>query len=113
MAFGLFHIAGQGHTLRLFTCKQASTSKVSESGASVEHISFQLSIECFLFVLLQVTLEEVRPGESPDGLTLGVTATSPDALPNDSPATLEHIPETWHASKVRYHLSSFIMLLYP
>ena len=45
----------------------------------------------------QVTLEEVRPGESPDGLTLGVTATSPDGLaPDDSPATLEHIPETWH-----------------
>lgn len=42
-------------------------------------------------------MEEVRPGESPDGLTLGVTATSPDGLaPDDSPATLEHIPETWH-----------------
>ncbi|CAK9051372.1 NHR domain-containing protein [Durusdinium trenchii] len=44
----------------------------------------------------EVTLDEVRPGESPDGLTLGVTATAPDALPlNNSPATVEHIPETW------------------
>ena len=44
---------------------------------------------------MQVTLDEVRPGESPDGLTLGVTATAPDALPlNNSPATVEHIPET-------------------
>eukprot|EP00434_Breviolum_minutum_P014872 symbB.v1.2.013111.t1/scaffold921.1/size152096/7 len=50
---------------------------------------------CRAGAYFEVTLEEVRPGESPDGLTLGVTATSPDALPNDSPATLEHIPETW------------------
>eukprot|EP00435_Cladocopium_sp_Y103_P028366 s1320_g7.t1 len=51
---------------------------------------------CRAGAYFEVTLEEVRPGESPDGLTLGVTATSPDGLaPDDSPATLEHIPETW------------------
>ena len=56
----------------------------------------------------QVTLEEVRPGESPDGLTLGVTATSPDGLaPDDSPATLEHIPETWHGG---HGMRSYVFL---
>ena len=43
-----------------------------------------------------MVLEEVRSGDNPDGLTLGVTATSPDALPADELFdTLEHIPETW------------------
>ena len=47
----------------------------------------------------QVTLEELRPGDSPDGLTLGVTTTAPDDL-DESPATAEHIPETWPAHQV-------------
>lgn len=43
-------------------------------------------------------MEEVRPGDSCDGLTLGVTTTAPDDLV-ESPATCEHIPKTflpWH-----------------
>ncbi|CAE7470379.1 unnamed protein product [Symbiodinium sp. CCMP2456] len=42
----------------------------------------------------EVALEEVRPGESPDGLTVGVTTTAPDDVAT-APQTAEHIAETW------------------
>ncbi|CAE7032023.1 Neurl4 [Symbiodinium natans] len=45
-------------------------------------------------VYFEVALEEVRPGESLDGLTVGVTTTHPEDVTN-VPATAEHISETW------------------
>lgn len=42
----------------------------------------------------EVELEEIRPEETFDGLTVGVTATPPDQVLS-TPATAEHIPETW------------------
>eukprot|EP00439_Symbiodinium_sp_Y106_P073664 s2761_g13.t3 len=42
----------------------------------------------------EVALEEVRPGESPDGLTVGVTTTAPDDVAT-APQTAEHIADTW------------------
>ncbi|CAE7876372.1 unnamed protein product [Symbiodinium necroappetens] len=42
----------------------------------------------------EVALEEVRPGESPDGLTVGVTTTAPDDVAT-VPQTAEHIADTW------------------
>ncbi|CAE7029568.1 unnamed protein product [Symbiodinium sp. CCMP2592] len=42
----------------------------------------------------EVALEEVRPGESPDGLTVGVTTTPPDDVAA-VPQTAEHIADTW------------------
>ncbi|CAE8586723.1 unnamed protein product [Polarella glacialis] len=44
----------------------------------------------------EVVLDELRPGECFDGLTVGVTATDPASLADeDPPGTAEHIPETW------------------
>lgn len=42
----------------------------------------------------EVELEEVRSEEMPDGLSLGVTATPPEAV-QEIPATAEHVPQTW------------------
>jgi len=43
----------------------------------------------------EVELEEIRPEEMPDGLTVGVTATGPAAAARAEPATAEHLPHTW------------------
>lgn len=43
----------------------------------------------------EVQLLEARPEEMPDGLTIGVTATTPEAAARCEPATAEHLPHTW------------------
>eukprot|EP00929_Paragymnodinium_shiwhaense_P096502 TRINITY_DN58107_c0_g3_i3.p1 TRINITY_DN58107_c0_g3~~TRINITY_DN58107_c0_g3_i3.p1 ORF type:complete len:1044 (-),score=101.90 TRINITY_DN58107_c0_g3_i3:44-3175(-) len=43
----------------------------------------------------EIKVEEVRPENMPDGLTVGVTATSPQSAAKAEPATAEHLPHTW------------------
>eukprot|EP00933_Yihiella_yeosuensis_P020193 TRINITY_DN16251_c0_g1_i1.p1 TRINITY_DN16251_c0_g1~~TRINITY_DN16251_c0_g1_i1.p1 ORF type:complete len:841 (-),score=179.84 TRINITY_DN16251_c0_g1_i1:208-2619(-) len=83
--------------------------KISEDGLQARHTDDTGEQMCGVLMGMQpltlgragayfeVLLEEVRPQDSCcDGLTIGVTATAPESMDTEaSPATAEHIPETW------------------